>query len=88
MVVDGMQGGTAATQDVFIEHAGIPTLPAVRMAAEALREIGATATRCSSSSRAASAPVPTWPRPWPSAPTPSPSAWPPCSRSAATGLVP
>jgi glutamate synthase domain-containing protein 2 len=41
VVVDGMQGGTAATQDVFIEHAGIPTLPAVRMAAEALREIGA-----------------------------------------------
>ena len=27
VVVDGMQGGTAATQDVFIEHAGIPTLP-------------------------------------------------------------
>jgi glutamate synthase domain-containing protein 2 len=41
VVVDGMQGGTAATQDVFIEHAGIPTLPAVRMAGEALREIGA-----------------------------------------------
>ncbi len=40
VVVDGMQGGTAATQDVFIEHAGIPTLPAVRMAAEALREMG------------------------------------------------
>jgi glutamate synthase domain-containing protein 2 len=42
VVVDGMQGGTAATQDVFIEHAGIPTLPAVRMAAEALAEIGMT----------------------------------------------
>ena len=41
VVVDGMQGGTAATQDVFIEHAGIPTLPAVRMAAEALRDIRA-----------------------------------------------
>jgi len=40
VVVDGMQGGTAATQDVFIEHAGIPTLPAVRQAAEALAEIG------------------------------------------------
>lgn len=40
VVVDGLQGGTAATQDVFIEHAGIPTLPAVRQAAEALREIG------------------------------------------------
>ncbi len=26
VVVDGMQGGTAATQDFFIEHTGIPTL--------------------------------------------------------------
>jgi methylamine---glutamate N-methyltransferase subunit C len=40
VVVDGMQGGTGATQDVFIEHTGIPTLPAVRLAAEALREMG------------------------------------------------
>jgi len=35
-----MQGGTAATQDVFIEHVGIPTLPAVRAAVEALKELG------------------------------------------------
>jgi len=42
VVVDGMQGGTGATQDVFIEHAGIPTLPAVRLAAEALRDVGKT----------------------------------------------
>ncbi|HWD52213.1 MAG TPA: FMN-binding glutamate synthase family protein [Acidimicrobiales bacterium] len=40
VVVDGMQGGTAATQDVFIEHAGIPTLPAVRLAARALADLG------------------------------------------------
>jgi glutamate synthase domain-containing protein 2 len=40
VVVDGMQGGTAASQEVFIEHTGIPTLPAVRLAAEALRELG------------------------------------------------
>jgi len=40
VVVDGMQGGTAATQDVFIEHAGIPTLPAVRLASQALADIG------------------------------------------------
>ena len=40
VVVDGMQGGTAATQDVFIEHVGIPTLPAVRMAVEALQDLG------------------------------------------------
>jgi glutamate synthase domain-containing protein 2 len=40
VVVDGMQGGTGATQTVFIEHTGIPTLAAVRIAADALREIG------------------------------------------------
>jgi methylamine---glutamate N-methyltransferase subunit C len=40
IVLDGMQGGTGATQDVFIEHVGIPTLPAVRQAVEALQEQG------------------------------------------------
>ncbi len=40
IVVDGMQGGTGATQDVFIEHVGIPTLPALRQAVEALEEMG------------------------------------------------
>ncbi|MGQ0658150.1 MAG: FMN-binding glutamate synthase family protein [Chromatiales bacterium] len=40
IVLDGMQGGTAATQDVFIENVGIPTLPAVRQAVEALQELG------------------------------------------------
>jgi len=40
IVVDGMQGGTAATQDVFIEHVGIPTMPAVRLAVDALEELG------------------------------------------------
>ena len=39
IVLDGMQGGTAATQDVFIEQVGIPTLPAVRMAVDALKEL-------------------------------------------------
>lgn len=39
IVVDGMQGGTAATQTVFIEHVGIPTLAAVRQAVEALEEM-------------------------------------------------
>ena len=39
IVLDGMQGGTAATQDVFIEHVGIPTLPAVRQAVLALQEL-------------------------------------------------
>ncbi len=40
VVVDGMQGGTAATQDVFIEHVGIPTLPATRLAVDALKDLG------------------------------------------------
>jgi glutamate synthase domain-containing protein 2 len=40
IVVDGMQGGTGATQECFIEHVGIPTLPAVRLAADALKELG------------------------------------------------
>ncbi len=39
IVLDGMQGGTGATQDVFIEHVGIPTLPALRQAVEALTEL-------------------------------------------------
>lgn len=42
VVVDGMQGGTGATQDVFIEDTGIPTLAAVRMAADALSTLGVT----------------------------------------------
>ncbi len=40
VVLDGMQGGTAATQDVFIEHVGIPTLAAVPQAVQALTELG------------------------------------------------
>jgi glutamate synthase domain-containing protein 2 len=39
IVLDGMQGGTAATQQVFIEHAGIPTLAALPLAGEALDEM-------------------------------------------------
>jgi glutamate synthase domain-containing protein 2 len=39
VVVDGMQGGTGATQDVFIEHVGIPTLPALRQAVDALVDL-------------------------------------------------
>ena len=39
IVLDGMQGGTAATQTVFIEHVGIPTMPALRQAVEALTEL-------------------------------------------------
>ena len=39
VVVDGMQGGTAATQTCFIEHAGIQTLAAVRQAVAALEDL-------------------------------------------------
>jgi glutamate synthase domain-containing protein 2 len=44
IVIDGMQGGTAATQQVFIEHAGIPTLAALRQAVEALEEMNVIGT--------------------------------------------
>ncbi len=40
IVLDGMQGGTAATQDVFIEHVGQPTLACIRPAVDALEELG------------------------------------------------
>ncbi|BAF87498.1 glutamate synthase family protein [Azorhizobium caulinodans ORS 571] len=40
VVLDGMQGGTAATQDVFIEHVGIPILAAIRPAVQALKDLG------------------------------------------------
>lgn len=40
VVVDGMQGGTAATQTVFIENVGIPTLAAIPQAVQALQELG------------------------------------------------
>jgi methylamine---glutamate N-methyltransferase subunit C len=39
VVIDGMQGGTAATQTTFIEHVGIPTLAAIRQAVSALEEL-------------------------------------------------
>jgi methylamine---glutamate N-methyltransferase subunit C len=39
VVVDGMEGGTAATQQVFIEHVGVPTLAAVRQAVDALEAL-------------------------------------------------
>ncbi|QIE43677.1 FMN-binding glutamate synthase family protein (plasmid) [Rhodobacteraceae bacterium SC52] len=40
VVLDGMQGGTAATQDVFIEHVGQPTLACIRPAVKALQDMG------------------------------------------------
>ncbi len=44
VVVDGMQGGTAATQTVFIENVGIPTLAAVRQAVDALEDLNMRGT--------------------------------------------
>jgi glutamate synthase domain-containing protein 2 len=35
-----MQGGTAATQEVFIEHVGLPILAAIRPAVQALQDLG------------------------------------------------
>ena len=40
IVMDGMQGGTAATQEVFIEHVGQPTLACIRPTVKALQELG------------------------------------------------
>ena len=40
VVLDGMQGGTAATQDVFIEHVGLPTIACIRPAVQALQDLG------------------------------------------------
>ena len=40
VVLDGMQGGTGATQEVFIENVGIPTLAAIRPAVQALQDLG------------------------------------------------
>ena len=39
VVLDGMQGGTAATQEVFIENVGQPTLACIRPAVDALQEL-------------------------------------------------
>jgi len=39
VVLDGMQGGTAATQDVFIEHVGQPILGCIRPAVQALQDL-------------------------------------------------
>ncbi len=40
VVLDGMQGGTAASQEVFIEHVGIPILAAITPAVSALADLG------------------------------------------------
>ena len=70
VVIDGMQGGTGATQDVFIEHAGIPDAgggPPGRR--RACASIGTHRRGAADRVAAASAPAPTSPRPSRSAPT-------------------
>jgi len=40
VVVDSMVAGTGASAEVLLDHSGIPTVPAIVMAREALREVG------------------------------------------------
>jgi len=40
IVLDGMEGGTAASQEVFIEHVGIPIMAAIPEAVRSLQELG------------------------------------------------
>jgi glutamate synthase domain-containing protein 2 len=40
VVLDGMQGGTAATQEVFIENVGLPILASIQPAVQALQDLG------------------------------------------------
>jgi len=40
IVIDSMVAGTGASAEVLIEHSGVPTVPAIVMAREALRELG------------------------------------------------
>ena len=40
IVVDSMVAGTGASAEVLLDHSGIPTVPAIVMAREALRELG------------------------------------------------
>src|SRR5262249_17636912 len=40
IVLDGMQGGAAATQEAFIDHVGIPPRAALPQAVQALTECG------------------------------------------------
>ena len=40
IIIDSMIGATGASAEVLIEHSGVPTVPAIVMAREALRELG------------------------------------------------
>ena len=74
IVLDGMQGGTAATQDVFIEHVGIPILAAIPQAVESLRRARHAPQGAADRLGRDPRPAPTSPRRSRSAPTRSRSA--------------
>ncbi len=40
IIIDSMVAGTGASAEVLLDHSGIPTVPAIVMAREALRELG------------------------------------------------
>ena len=40
IVIDSMLAGTGASSEILLDHSGIPTVPAIVLAREALREIG------------------------------------------------
>ncbi len=40
IVIDGMQAGTGASSEIVLDHSGIPTLPGIVLAKEALKELG------------------------------------------------
>jgi glutamate synthase domain-containing protein 2 len=40
VVLDGMEGGTGGTQEVFIEHVGLPLLASIPPAVKALQDLG------------------------------------------------
>jgi glutamate synthase domain-containing protein 2 len=40
VVVDGMQAGTGASAEILLDHSGIPTMPAITLARQALEELG------------------------------------------------
>ncbi|MQF69404.1 FMN-binding glutamate synthase family protein [SAR202 cluster bacterium AD-804-J14_MRT_500m] len=42
IVIDSMLAGTGASAEVLLDHSGIPTVPAIVLAREALREMGLT----------------------------------------------
>ena len=73
VVVDGMEGGTAASPEILQDHTGIPTLAAIVEARRALEDMGLYG-RSSSSPPAASGAASTSPRRSRSGRTPATSA--------------